>query len=208
MGRQKNLRSDNILVILVGQIGAGKTEVARRLAEVHHFVHVSAGSVARLVVGAPANTSRLAFQNEFETWLTENGPENFARAILDRFPEACDVVLDGLRVASAYDFLRRGFAGVTHIVHVDCPTRLAFERQAERKRADLEIKDQAEYRAATLHAVEEQARPLIDAASYSITNVGSIEILMSEVDNVATCLRRQHGGPCSRDHTEESGLIG
>jgi dephospho-CoA kinase len=181
------------MVVVVGMIGSGKTMVAMRLVNRHGFIRVSAGAVARSVVGAPDGEMRLAFQDAFEAWLKGNGESEFADALLQQCHGARNVVIDGLRVAKTFEVLQQRFGGHTEIIHVVCQRDLAFQRQSTRDRADMRVMDKAEFDQAIRHEVEQQVQPLIKLADHIIVNDGDIGNLYSTVDRVAGAFERFDG---------------
>lgn len=182
-----------LMVVVVGMIGSGKTMVAMRLVNRYGFIRVSAGAVARSVVGGPAGEMRLTFQDAFETWLEGNGESVFADALLQQCHGARDVVIDGLRVAKTFEFLRQRFGGHTEIIHVVCKKDLAFQRQSARSRSDMRLMDEAEFDQAIRHKVEQQVRPLIERADHIIVNNGDVVNLYSAVDRIAGAFERLDG---------------
>jgi dephospho-CoA kinase len=100
------------------------------------------------------------------------------------------VAVDGLRHPLDYQTLNNSFSPSFHLLYIDSPPRLRFDRLKEKgKYADF-----ASFQAADSHPVEQKIESLRANAAIVISNEGTLQDLYAAVDN-ATSRFRKEGQP-------------
>jgi predicted NUDIX family phosphoesterase len=170
--RRKTLQPPSILVIL-GEVGSGKTEATQLLARVFGYQVINSGRVLARLLGLPPVTSRTRalFQERALTFITHaTGPSRLAEAIWKQ----CDgkkgdrVLIDGIRQRTTLDALkaatsRRGMG----LLFVHTPPDIAFNfynRRADRRSS---LFDFLKAREAT---VESEVRKMIEISDAILYN--------------------------------------
>jgi len=128
-----------IVIGLSGRIGAGKTTVARRLADQYGFWHISISDLLkRLLIGRGiTHPTRDDFVCLAEELKALHGADCIARMVCDEIrsdPGAELIVLDGVRFLADNDVLNRTILSYVHVhVHAGIFTRLdRIQRRKEK----------------------------------------------------------------------------
>lgn len=176
-------------LIVVGEIGSGKTVVAETLAECTGATQVSTRScVADLIGAADFGTGpRESFQDQARQLVsTPDGVARLAESIVAKVAsEQGPVVVDGVRNVDTIRQLRSRLDDPV-LVYVEAPRDLAFDlyRLRAARTADL-----AEFRRARHHAVEREVPLLKHDADAYIFNGGSLRSLRDRVGEWANGFR-------------------
>lgn len=179
-------RAERLIVGITGRIGSGKTTVGRYLESAHEFQYLRYSAVL---------ADWLAKDSESKTRLQEVGWEVMAggmqaelnRRLVEQVLPERDVAVDGLRHPLDYETLRNSFQGSFHLLFIDTPPQLRFERLNRRgKYADFDT-----FHAADFHAVEQNIDSLRAQAALVIHNEGSPQDMYSVVDDAISRFRKE-----------------
>jgi predicted NUDIX family phosphoesterase/adenylate kinase family enzyme len=176
-------------IVVVGEIAAGKTEVASYLANSHNIPSVSTREcVASLINAKDFGTGdRSSFQEKAAVLVsTDRGLDELAGTIASRVDayESQLVLVDGVRNVGTLERLQRIFPRLL-LVYVDAPKDTAFRFFCSRKGGAQELSLMTEFRNARNHSVERDV-PLLkyrsNRSSLYIFNNGPLESLRQQLD--------------------------
>jgi hypothetical protein len=128
----------DLVIVVAGRIGSGKTETARYLSEKLGCPLIRSGALLQQVMGAPPmnEIGRREFQARALDFIQkEGGPERLAAAIETRVTEigAERCVIDGIRHLSTYENLLTRFGGRGSLMFVQTPPDVAYEMYRNRE---------------------------------------------------------------------------
>jgi cytidylate kinase len=144
------------IIALSSSIGAGKSSVARALAEYFGIPRISCGDYVREVAQQRGiDTSRVGLQELGES-LVEIDPRDFSRAVLARGNWKAGAVIDGVRHFEIYEALQQLAAPLpVLLVYVEVDEAVRLQRLAERGMSPEEIN------ASGAHSTEVQVRDVL-----------------------------------------------
>lgn len=179
-------QTSRLVIGIAGRIGAGKTSAATYLSSKYGFQYIRYSQVL---------SDWLAKGPEGKTGLQEIGWEVMAvgkqaelnRRLIAQIRSDADVAVDGLRHPTDNESLRDSFADSFHLVYIESPPTLRWERLKERGR----YADHASFQAADSHPVEQQIGTLKAHAVRLLRNESSLEVLYSELDQAIRELRKE-----------------
>ena len=170
--RRRPIRPPNLLCVL-GTVGSGKSEATRLLCTDFGYQEVNTGRIVADLLGIPPvpDTPRQLFQEAAWRFIQSvHGPEQLARAILDRIDQyQCErVLIDGIRQRTTLDNLR-SLAGPRRVglLYVHTLPDLAYQFYKERERTDCSIFDFLAVRNASVEFDVEDMIGQADAVLYN-----------------------------------------
>lgn len=126
-----------LIFVVVGTFGSGKDTVGEHLSQKHGMIHISSSDIVRAEAqkryGSIERHVLLQTANELRTM---HGPHVLGQMSYDRMLEAGDaaskgVVISGLRNVDGVQYIKdRG----GHVVYVDAPIEVRYERMQARQR--------------------------------------------------------------------------
>jgi predicted NUDIX family phosphoesterase/dephospho-CoA kinase len=167
-------------VIVVGEIGSGKTEIAKlisRKQKAHFFS--SRDIVANLIDQENFGLEdRTSFQNKsFEFIKKRNGCAKIAEKVIDICHRHGNVIIDGIRQVETYDFIKEKLPSAV-LIYIDLPIDSSFDFFKRRSKRDISIH---EFREARSHLVEKDITLLKHRADVYIYNGSTFEDLVSNL---------------------------
>jgi len=179
-------RVERLVVGITGRIGSGKTTVGRYLESRYGFQYVRYSEVlADWRVKDPENKTQL----QKVGWEVMAGgmQAELNRRLIARITPDADVAVDGLRHSLDYETLKNSFSDSFHLLYIDSPPRLRFERLNQKgKYANLALFD-----AADSYPVEQQIDSLRSSAALVIHNERSVQDLYAIVDEAIRTFRKE-----------------
>jgi dephospho-CoA kinase len=179
-------RGERLVIGITGHIGSGKTSVGKYLSSTYHFQYIRYSQVL---------SEWRAKDSESKTHLQEVGWEVMSggmqtelnqRLIAQIKPEA-DAAVDGLRHPIDYASLKNCFQSSFHLLYIDSPLRVRWERLKHREKyASLEL-----FEAADSHPVEQEIESLRAKAALVIRNVGSLQDLYAVIDKTVREFKKE-----------------
>lgn len=125
--------SERTILQIAGEAGAGKTDICAHLAKEYDFTVVLVSDLIRsfarsrnLVLGP-----RSDYLEVHKRMKVEQGADIVARTILDE--PARRLCVDGIRVISDVERLRRAPSTLSKVIALHCPAEIRFERALQRK---------------------------------------------------------------------------
>jgi dephospho-CoA kinase len=179
-------RGERLVIGITGRIGSGKTTIGRYLESKYGFQYLRYSAVL---------ADWLAKDPESKAQLQKVGWEVMAggmqaelnRRLLAQIAPDGDVAIDGLRHPLDYQTLESKFSPSFHLLYIDSPARVRFERKKDKtKYADF-----AKFQAADSHAVEQQIDSLRPNADLVIHNEASLQALYEKVDGALRAFRKE-----------------
>ena len=178
-------RGERLVIGITGHIGSGKTTVGRYLESKYGFQYLRYSAIL---------ADWLAKDPESKAQLQKVGWEVMAggmqaelnRRLLAQIAPDGDVAVDGLRHPLDYQSLESAFSPSFHVLYMESPAPLRFERKNDKtKYADF-----AKFQAADSHAVEQQIASLRANAALVIQNEASLPVLYTKVDEAIRAFRK------------------
>lgn len=172
--RRKPLQPPHLLVIL-GEVGSGKTEATHLLSEEFGYREINSGRVLAGLLGLRPVTSRSRSQFQKRAWAfirTPDGPARLARAIWKEFESnpSGRILVDGIRQRSTLDELRRIISEKRMgLLFVYTPPDVAFNFFKRRAVARSSIFDFLKTRDADVEAEVRKMIEISDAVLYNWT---------------------------------------
>jgi dephospho-CoA kinase len=179
-------RGERLVIGITGHIGSGKTTVGRYLESKHGFQYLRYSAVlADWLARDPESKAQLQ-RVGWEVMAGGMQAELNRRLLVQIKPDG-DVVVDGLRHPLDYQTLDSKFSPSFHLLYIDSPARVRFERKKNKtKYADFE-----KFQAADSHAVEQQIDSLRANAALVIPNEASLQALCAKVDDSISRFRKE-----------------
>lgn len=179
-------RSDRLIIGITGHIGSGKTTVGKYLesSKSFHYVRYSA-ILAEWQAQDPEGKDHL----QKVGWEVMAGgmQAELNRRLISQILPGKDVAVDGLRHPLDYETLNERFSTSFHLVFIDSPAQLRFERLKRKgKYADF-----GSFQSADSHSVELQIDSLRSKATLVIHNDGSLQHLYQIVDETISLYRKE-----------------
>lgn len=179
-------QGERLVVGITGRIGSGKTTVGRYLESRHRFQYLRYSEVlAEWLAKDPESKAQL----QKVGWEVMAGgmQADLNRRLIARVTPDADFAVDGLRHPLDFDTLRNSFSASFHLLFMDSPPQLRFERLNQKgKYADF-----ASFAAADSHPVEQQIDLLRPNAALVISNERSLPDLYATVDEAIRNFRRE-----------------
>jgi dephospho-CoA kinase len=173
-----------LVIGLTGRIGAGKTSAARHLEQRHRFQYVRYSQVLAEwhAESEPGRTELQAFGWEV---MSQGKQPQLNRRLVAKIKHDADCAVDGLRHPVDHSSLKNEFGGSFHLVYIDAPQQLRWQRHIGSPRyssfADFQTVDQ--------HPVEQQIDGLRQLASMVVPNSGTLDELYGRIDAFVTSFR-------------------
>lgn len=136
--RKKRLRDSNVIFVM-GTVGSGKTEAARRIAKYTDRAYINSGEVVARLLGIPVVTqeNRERFQRDAMDFISsDDGPVRLASAICSRIAASNGrAIVDGIRQKATLDCICQILGGRKScgILYVHTPPDMAHEFYCARK---------------------------------------------------------------------------
>jgi dephospho-CoA kinase len=179
-------RGERLVVGITGRIGSGKTTVGKYLESRHGFQYLRYSEVlAEWLANDPESKAHLQ-KVGWEVMAGGMQAELNRRLIAQIKPDA-DVAVDGLRHPLDYQTLKNAFSSSFHLLYIDSPSRLRFDRLKEKGKYE----DFALFQAADSHLVEQHIDSLRANAALVIGNEGSLQALYARVDGAVHGFRKE-----------------
>src|SRR5229473_3255358 len=179
-------RAERLVVGITGRIGSGKTTVGRYLESRYGFQYIRYSEVlAEWRAKDPESKAQL----QKVGWEVMAGgmQADLNRRLIARVTPDADVAVDGLRHPLDYETLQNAFSHSFHLLYIDSPSRLRFERLNQKgKYADF-----ASFTAADFHPVEQQIDSLRPNAALVLHNERSLPELYATVDEAIRNFRKE-----------------
>ena len=179
-------RGERLIVGITGRIGSGKTTVGRYLESRHGFQYLRYSEV--LAEWRAKDPESKAHLQEVGWEVMAGGMQaELNRRLVDRITPDADVAVDGLRHPLDYETLNNSFSLSFHLLYIDSPSRLRFDRLNQKgKYADM-----SKFDAADSHPVEQQIDSLRTIAELVIRNEHSLPDLYAAVDKAILTFRKE-----------------
>lgn len=179
-------RGERLIVGITGRVGSGKTTVGRYLESRYSLQYLRYSEVlAEWRANNPESKDRLQ-KVGWEVMAGGMQAELNRRLTAQILPDA-NVAVDGLRHPLDYSTLSDSFSASFHLLFIDSPARLRFERLNQKGK----YPDFASFEAADTHPVEQQIDSLRVKAARVIQNEGSLQDLYSIVDEAIRTFRKE-----------------
>lgn len=179
-------RGERLVVGITGRIGSGKTTVGRYLESRYGFQYLRYSEVlAEWLLKDPESKAQL----QKVGWEVMAGgmQAELNRRLIARITPDVNVAVDGLRHPLDYATLSSSFPESFHLLFIDSPPRLRFERLNQKgKYADF-----ASFTAADSHPVEQHIDSLRANATLVIHHEGSQQDLYAAVDEAIRSFRKE-----------------
>lgn len=179
-------QAERLIIGITGRIGSGKTTVGRYLESSYGFQYLRYSAVL-------ANWQ--SQDSESKDHLQKIGWEVMAggmqaelnRRLVEQILPGREVAVDGLRHPLDYETLQNTFHASFHLIFIDCPPQLRFERLNRRgKYADFNT-----FHASDFHPVEQNIDSLRAQAALVIHNESSAQDLYGVVDDAISRFRKE-----------------
>lgn len=167
-----------LIVGLSGSIAAGKTTIAKYLAESDGFIHLRSRNVLSemlLEQGLEINENNL--QNIGKSVVEKIGGAGLSELVLKDYNQSNDYVYDSIRHVKDLDYFRNRFGTKFKLLFVEAPEQIRRERYTKRLGRDSSEKS---FMSRTKHPVENEANLLKMEASHVIYNDDN-EIFFKEI---------------------------
>jgi len=179
-------RAERLVIGITGRIGSGKTTVGGYLESRHGFQYLRYSEVLA-EWRAKDHESKAQLQKVGWEVMAGGMQAELNRRLIARITPDPDVAVDGLRHPLDYETLKNSFADLFHLLYIDSPPRLRFERLNQKgKYADFASFDMADS-----HPVEQQIDSLRPNAALVIHNERSLQDLYVAVDEAILTFRKE-----------------
>jgi|SRR6266850_714638 len=184
--RSQRPQAERLVIGITGRIGSGKTTVGRYLESTYGFQYLRYSEVlADWLAKDPEGKAQL--QKVGWDVMAGGTQAELNRRLVEQIMPDSDVAVDGLRHPLDYDTLNGTFWGSFHLLYIDSPARLRFDRLNQKgKYADF-----ASFSAADSHPVEQHIDSLRRTAVVVISNEGSMQDLFTAVDEAVHSFRKE-----------------
>ena len=142
-------------IIIVGEIGSGKTEIAKLVARRLNFEYIS----TRKIVSDLINLEDFGTQNRFtfqtrslDLIQTQNGAEQIAKTLNSIYLRNNNLVIDGIRNLETFEQIK-AFIPTACLVYIDAPIDSSYEFFNRRSKREVSIH---EFREVRFHDVEKE----------------------------------------------------
>lgn len=174
-----------LVIGITGRIGSGKTTVGRYLESAHGFQYLRYSAVlADWLAKDPE--SRAHLQRVGWEVMAGGMQAELNRRLVEQIAPDLDVAVDGLRHPLDYQTLNDRYPSSFHLVYVESPPQLRFDRLKARGK----YSDFGSFEAADSHPVEQQIDSLRQNALV-IENGSSIGALDARVDEAISRFRKE-----------------
>jgi dephospho-CoA kinase len=176
-----------LVVGLTGRIGTGKTSGAKYLSSKYNFQYIRYSQVlAEWQTNEPQ--SKIDLQEIGWKVMAGGMQIDLNRRLTEKIlPAPVDVVVDGLRHRTDYDFLKESFGSSFHLLYIESPREARWNRLKHRdKYRSLEAFERVD-----AHSVEQQIESLRIFATSVLHNDGSLQDLYRALDKVIQQLRKE-----------------
>lgn len=167
-------------IVIVGEIGSGKTEIAKLISKKLNYEFISTRKVVSELIQVDdfGTGNREEFQNEALSFIkNNNGSIKIAEKILNTINQNQKLVIDGIRYIDTYDFIKRTVPSTT-LIYIDAPADNSFEYYKKRESNSISIHD---FRNTRYHVVEKEIVLFKNRADIYIYNGSSIENLLQNI---------------------------
>jgi dephospho-CoA kinase len=179
-------QGERLLIGITGRMGSGKTTVGRYLESRYRFQYLRYSEVlAEWRAKGPENKAQL----QAVGWEVMSGgmQAELNRRLIARIAPDGDAAVDGLRHPLDYETLRRTFSRLFHLLYIESPAKLRFERLKHTGN----YPDFDSFNAADFHSVEQQIDSLRGDAALMIDNQNSLQDLYGAVDWAVRSFRKE-----------------
>jgi dephospho-CoA kinase len=179
-------QAERLIIGITGRIGSGKTTIGRYLESRHGFQYLRYSAV---LADWQIQDSESKEHLQKVGWEVMAGgmQAELNRRLVEQILPGRDVAVDGLRHPLDYETLRNTFHASFHLLFIDSPPQLRFERLNRRgKYSDFDT-----FHAADFHPVEQNIDSLCAQAAFVIHNEGSPQDLYGVVDDAISRFRKE-----------------
>jgi dephospho-CoA kinase len=175
-----------LIIGIAGRIGSGKTTVGRYLESRYRFQYLRYSEVlAEWLAKDPESKAQLQ-KVGWEVMAGGMQAELNRRLVAQIGPET-DAAVDGLRHPLDYETLSDSFGLSFHLLYIDSPQRIRFERLRDKGKYESFEK----FETADLHPVEQHIDSLRQNAALAIRNERSLPELYVSLDAVVETFRKE-----------------
>jgi dephospho-CoA kinase len=178
-------QGERLVIGITGRIGSGKTTVGRYLESKYGFQYLRYSEIlAEWRAKDPESKSQL----QKVGWEVMAGglQAELNRRLIAQIAPDTDVAVDGLRHPLDYQTLSSSFSESFHLLYIDSPAKLRFERLNQKgKYANFDL-----FGAADHHLVEQHIDSLRANAALVIENQGSLQDLYATVHAAISNFRK------------------
>lgn len=170
-------------LLIIGEIGSGKTEISKFLQEEYGANHISTRSCVAEIIRIEdfGDQDRTSFQYAAMKLISNsNGIDKLANLICEKIQNAKNnfIIIDGVRNVGTYEIIKRNLPD-TNIMYIDTPRDIAFKFYKERSKPRTPTID--EFRKARQHDVEREILFFKDIADVYVYNGESLKYLYKEL---------------------------
>jgi dephospho-CoA kinase len=180
-----------VIIALSGQIGTGKTTVAKYLDKNHGFTILSTRKLlADILEAKNMDVNRKSLQDLGSALIFVVGGAGFVAMMLEYLPEG-NYVLDAIRYSEAISYLESKYKSRFCHMHLTLEDKIRIDRLRERDGARGLIENYLE----SDKAETELGGPELDKiADFRFDNGGTLHALHSEVDRIVRSVKelQQH----------------
>lgn len=172
----------NFPLIIVGEIGSGKTEVAKLLARRLKAKFISSRDIVSELIKREdfGHDSRTDFQNQSYDFVQNyDGCKKIGDKILDVFKLHERIIVDGIRQLDTFDYIKENLPS-TKLIYIDLPIDSSFSFYKRRSKREITIH---EFREVRNHPVERDITFLKNRADLYIYNGSTFEDLINEMNS-------------------------
>jgi len=175
-----------VIIALSGQIGTGKTTVAKYLKTNHGFAILSTRKLlADILEAKNLDVDRKSLQDLGSALIFVVGGAGFVAMMLEYLPQG-NYVLDAIRYSEAISYLKSKYKSQFCHVHLTVEDKIRYDRLRERDGPRGLIEDYIE----SDKAETELGGPELDkVADFRFDNGGNLHALHSEVDRIVQSVR-------------------
>ena len=172
----------NFPLIIVGEIGSGKTEVAKLLARRLKAKYISSREIVSELIKKVdfGLDSRTDFQNQSYEFIEHyDGCKKIGARILDEFKIHERIIIDGIRQLDTFNYIKE-YLPSAKLIYIDLPIDSSFSFYKRRSKREITIH---EFREVRTHPVEREITFLKNRADLYIYNGSTFEDLINELNS-------------------------
>jgi uncharacterized protein YprB with RNaseH-like and TPR domain/predicted nuclease with RNAse H fold/dephospho-CoA kinase len=172
---EKNPWRKRKVIGLSGPISSGKTTAGKHLKSLGFSYGRYSLVLKDLLQERGDPVTRESLQQIGEEIYEEPGQRWLCRELINRMPEAGDLVIDGLRHPEDHSFLVEAFGPDFLHIHIDAPESIRLKRYVNDEGTE------EEFLTAVEHPVESNIPKLAGLAHDVVRNTGTVEVFLSEI---------------------------
>jgi dephospho-CoA kinase len=179
-------RSERLVIGIAGRIGAGKTSAGEYLSSQYGFQYLRYSLVlSEWLAKGPRGNARL---QEIGWEVMAKGMQaELNRRLLAQVKPDASFAVDGLRHPLDYETLRRCYASSFHLLFIDAPQRVRWNR----KKSRAKYRTFRAFEAADSHPVEQHIESLRADAAAVLKNENSLEDFYAALDQAVQRFKKE-----------------